>query len=129
METVKNTTIESNPITNKATSAFHVNNHTSQPSEDKFRAYNKSTAFLPLYVTPNTNFTNFFLNEVTDYPHKPGLRYRGICHSTFKFCQRACRDAYRETCKDFECEKNFRTEMKKQCDVFCDKELDDAPVP
>lgn len=127
METVKNTTIEWNPITNKATSAVH-DNHTSQPSEEQFRASNKSTVFLPLYVTPDTNLTNIF-NKITDYPNKPGLRYKGICHSTFKFCQRACRDAYRETCKDFECEKNFRTEMKKQCDVCCNKELDDAPVP
>lgn len=126
-ETVSNTTIELNPIFNGATGAVHNNKVPIQSSEKQFRASNKSTALLPFYLIPSTNLTNIF-SKITDYPNKLALRLLGKCHKGFKFCLKACINAYRETCKNFECEKNFRRQIKKQCGVSCDKQLESAPV-
>lgn len=128
-EIVKNITVEWNSILNEPTSAVLDTSQTSVKQE--FRASNKTTnctnATSPLYRTSGRNLTNI-ANKLTIYPFKPALRFLGKCHRTFKFCQRACRDAYRETCKDFECEDDFRKKMKIQCDISCDKELENAPT-
>lgn len=129
-EIVRNITVEWNSLSNASTGAVLNNSHQNQFSKE-FRASNKTAdstiTMSPLYKKPSTNLTNIF-SSITDYPIKPSLRFFGKCHKSFKFCQRACRNAYRETCKEFECERRFRNTMKEQCDIACDKQLENAPA-
>lgn len=132
-ETIKNISVEWNSISNQTTGAILNNSHVIKQlsEEQEFRSSNKTTnsanATLPLNQTSSTNSTNV-TDRIITYPVKSSLRFFGKCHKSFKFCQRACRTAYRETCKDFECERNFRDKIKQECDVACDKELEHTPT-
>lgn len=132
-ETVRNISVAWNWIHNGTIGAVITNSHIEQPSEEQvFRSSNKTTnsystkAISPLYQASNTNLTNFD-DLITSSPIKSALRFFGKCNKSFKFCQKACRHAYKETCKDFECEDGFKVKMKENCDTSCDKALENAP--
>lgn len=129
-ETVKNITVEWNSISNGVIDAVYNNDRTNQSSEeqefpDSDKTFDSAITISPLHLTPSRNLRNIF-NKITEYPIKPNLRYLGKCHKSFKFCQKACRLAYRETCKELQCKRKFRKEMKQQCDISCDKVLEDV---
>lgn len=129
-ETIKNITVDWNLTPNGAISTI-LNNSRQNPSNDEqeLRALGKNSNdanLMSLFsIIPGMNLT-ITGNKITKYPVKQNLRFLGKCDRGYKYCRMACRDAYRETCKDFECEKNFRVQIKKQCDVSCDKALEDA---